>query len=330
MIGIDITAMIFTILSFLATVGLTITLFLIDSKNQKRRDKEELEQKARDFINRNIDELEYLPLAQFAYIINSKIKHSRKIYNEYNRIYNSKLRQEILKQAEVIDLNLAKLKKDEIKYNLIELFEKDAQELGLMTQSFLYDGAKYFHRGFYDWGMMKICGNLKKDEKNREDKNNYFEKKYYKFDKNNYFRRDGEDDIWFRLLDFIELKKCENKIEYYERAKIATIELFQANNKNIYSYLVPNTFNEFKEIHKIPPLDWYWSLITTCPESECTYIVMEMVLQATYINKRELYNDIPYLYEVKGGFKIERNEDLYYSALLNLYCTYADKILKKL
>lgn len=316
--------LIISILSLGATIAVSFVIYFLEGRRQRLANeyqkKKELEDKAKDFIQYNISEKEFLPLAQFSSFLNPLHQHSRKIFNEFSRC-DIELQKEILKRLNYTDLELEKHNKDTFVNKLLNLFEKDCYKLNLFSNSFLYDNGKYFHRGLYDWGNMRINGNIKEDEINKEKPENYFDKDFYNFYEDNYSRI-GEHDIWLRLLDFVNLKNTGNKEEYYKRAEHASSILDKATNK--YSYIVPNSFEEFIQMHKIKPMDYYWSLVTECSESECCYIVMEMIRNATLLINREC--NMEWKHPFEADYQIERNEDLYYSVIQTLYAVYADKI----
>lgn len=91
----------------------------------------------------NESERDYLPLCVFASNLHRHEKHTRKIYTNFCRC-RSELQNKILEVAEFkcrtidgidwLDKAIDKLKDDIQKYNL--------------GRDYLYDGAKYFHRGF--------------------------------------------------------------------------------------------------------------------------------------------------------------------------------------
>lgn len=320
----EILSLIISILSLIATVAVSFVIYFLENRREKvaqeREKKKELQTKAKEFIQANNDEKEFLPLAQFASFLNPLTKHERKIYNEFNKC-DSDLQKEILKMLNFSDLKLNEYQKDNFVDKLLELFEKKSEELQLYANSFLYDGAKYFHRGFYDWGKMRINGNYEQDKINNESSCNYFRKSYYRESCSNYSRL-GENDIWLRLLDYINLNQSLDKEEYFIRAKNAS--QFLDNQTTIYSYKVPKEFNEFIEMHKIKPLDYYWNLVTECEESECTYIVMEMVRNACLLINRISKNKWTVPFE--GDYIIERNEDLYYLTIHTLYATFKEQL----
>ncbi len=317
----NIVSLVVSILSLGATVAVSFVIYHLEGKRQKAEKSKKLERKAREFIQDNISEKKFLSLAQFAGFLNPLYQHNRKIYNAFNRC-DIELQKVILNTLNYTDLSLEQYNKEEFVNKLLKLFQEDCKKLNLFTETFLYDGAKYFHRGLYDWGEMRINGNLTQDLENKESQKNYFNKDYYNF-YNKGYSRIGEHDIWLRLLDFVNLNNSDDKEQYYKRAKSASSIFYK--HKILYSYVVPDSFEEFRDMHKISPLDYYWSLITECAESECCYIVMEMIRNAALIINREMNGE--WLHPFECDYEIERNEDLYYCVIQTLFAIYADKLI---
>ena len=320
---INLVSMIIGILSLFATIAISIVIYILQKNEKLREHKIELKQRARDFLIENFDEKEYLPLAQFATRINPLYKHSRKIYNRFNRC-DSELQKEILKQANFTDLKIETLDNDFVN-TFLDNFEKDAQNLNLLTTTFLYDGAKYFHRGISKYGAINICGNFNADKENKESDYNYLPLDLYNIDTNQNYNLDINSDIWNRLIDYNMLKE-NNDIDKNWLIHIKQLQDLLTDKYTKYSYILPNNILDFKNIHKIPPLDYYWNLVKSAKEDECVYIVLEMVRQGAFMinrTKNKIWN-IPF----EGEYEIEKLEDLYYATIQTLFCTYANKFQK--
>lgn len=82
---INLVSMIVGILSLFATIAISIVIYLLQRKNEKNQHQNELKEKAIEVLQDNIDEKEYLPLAQFAAKLNPLYMHIRKIYNKFSR-----------------------------------------------------------------------------------------------------------------------------------------------------------------------------------------------------------------------------------------------------
>lgn len=321
---INLVSMIIGILSLFATIAISIVIYILQKNERTREHTKDLERQARDFLIENIDEKEYLPLAQFAARINPLHKHNRVIFNRFNRC-DDELKKEILKQAHFSDLKLNVYEND-FCYQLIKLFEKDAKNMNLFTQSFLYDNSKYFFRGLNSHGNTKLMGDLQIDKVNNVPQTDYLPNYLYSWHGDKYHAI-AENEIWLRLLDYSLFQSgdmTEDKFNNIKRFGSFGYHDQIENTKFVYS--LPKTYSEFKEMHKIPPLDYYWFLVTSSSEDECVYIVMEMVRQGSLLINRE--NNKEWLTPFECEYEIERNEDLFYATLQTLFCTYSKKLNK--
>lgn len=146
----DIIQIIIGILSLIATVGVSFAIYWLQLRHEKEierlaKENEEklLREEADKFLIDNESERDYLPLCVFASNLHRHEKHTRKIYTNFCRC-RTELQNKILEVAEFkcrtiegtewLDKAIDKLKDDIKKYNL--------------GRDYLYDGAKYFHRGF--------------------------------------------------------------------------------------------------------------------------------------------------------------------------------------
>lgn len=321
---INLISMIVGILSLFATIAISFVIYYLENKAKKREKQQELKQQARDFLSENIDEKEYLPLAQFAAKLNNFYKHNRKIYNKFSRC-DTELQKEILRQASFTNLQLERYR-DDFCDELLDMYEKDAKTMKLFTNTFLYDGAKYFYRGLDTHGDVKLYGDLEQDKANNEPAQNYLPKFLYYWNGNKYHAI-AEKEIWLRLLDYSLFQNgdmTEDKFNNIRRFGSFGYHNQIESSKFVYS--LPKTYAEFKEMHKIPPLDYYWFLVTSASENECVYIVMEMVRQGGLLINRE--NNKKWLNPFEGEYKIERNEDLFYATLQTLFCIYSKRLNK--
>ena len=146
----DIIQIIIGILSLIATVGVSFAIYWLQSRHEKEverlaKENEEklLREEADKFLIDNESERDYLPLCVFASNLHRHEKHTRKIYTNFCRC-RTELQNKILEVAEFkcrtiegtdwLNKAIEKLKADIEKYNL--------------GRDYLYEGAKYFHRGF--------------------------------------------------------------------------------------------------------------------------------------------------------------------------------------
>ena len=146
----DVIQIIIGILSLIATVGVSFAIYWLQSRHEKEmedlakeKEKKLLKEEADKFLIDNESERDYLPLCVFASNLHRHEKHTRKIYTNFCRC-RTELQNKILEVAEFkcrtidgvdwLDKAIDNLKDDIQKYHL--------------DRDYLYDGAKYFHRGF--------------------------------------------------------------------------------------------------------------------------------------------------------------------------------------
>lgn len=146
----DIIQIIIGILSLIATVGVSFAIYWLQSRHEKEmerlaKENEEklLREEADKFLIDNESERDYLPLCIFASSLHRHERHTRAIYTNFCRC-RIELQNKILEVAEFkcrtidsvdwLDKAIDKLKADIKKYHL--------------GRDYLYDDAKYFHRGF--------------------------------------------------------------------------------------------------------------------------------------------------------------------------------------
>lgn len=146
----DIIQIIIGILSLIATVGVSFAIYWLQSRHEKEMEdlaKENSEKLLREeadkFLIDNESERDYLPLCIFASNLHRHEKHTRKIYTNFCRC-RSELQNKILEVAEFKCRTI-----DGVDWldKAIDKFKDDIQKFHL-GRDYLYDGAKYFHRGF--------------------------------------------------------------------------------------------------------------------------------------------------------------------------------------
>lgn len=146
----DIIQIIIGILSLMATVGVSFAIYWLQSRHEKEverlaKENEEklLREEADKFLIDNESERDYLPLCVFASNLHRHEKHTRKIYTNFCRC-RSELQNKILEVAEFKCRTI-----DGVDWldKAIDKFKDDIQKFHL-GRDYLYDGAKYFHRGF--------------------------------------------------------------------------------------------------------------------------------------------------------------------------------------
>lgn len=311
----EVPMLIIAILSLIATVAVAFVIFFLQARlerNSREKAKQmedairkrDLANQARIFLLDNANEIEYLTLAQIATAKKSARKiysdgsgrytHKRKLYGIFHRC-ELDLQKEIIRQAKFIDYEFYKYDIEKLISSMIDMFEKDARSLGIMRTDFLYDGAKYFHRGLERWGNKTIAN-------------------------------EGQfgNAIWNQLLDFIDYQKAEDKEEIFKKLIKSSANRIAKLLPENQIYSRPDIFAEFKKIHKTAPLDYYWHTIAQPADEElCTFIVMEMVRQGSILISREKNENwsISPDYPTLGTY-----EDLYYATVLTLYGLYYDQV----
>ncbi len=146
-------AMIQTVLSFLSLITTGVVSFMIYwlqrqhekevEKIQEDLRKKELENQANVFLIDNEDERDYLPWCVLASNLHRHDKHTRKIYKNFCRC-SDELQNEILKMA---NFSFRTIPNAEWVNTAFDNLRADIEKHKL-GRDVLYDGAKYFHRGF--------------------------------------------------------------------------------------------------------------------------------------------------------------------------------------
>lgn len=153
----EIIGLVIDFLAFVATIILSIAIYLLERRHEKEREKaEESAQKsaiveaAKVFLIDNDEEIDYLPLAEIAAKLKLRRKHTRNLITRYLRC-NEQLQTEILHQANIPDIQASM---DNVNYAL-ECLQADFEKYAL-GRNILYDGAKYLHRAFERWANSTI------------------------------------------------------------------------------------------------------------------------------------------------------------------------------
>lgn len=146
-------------LSLFATVYISVLIYKLQVKNDRRNRKETLEEKARNFLIEHEQERVYLPWCIIASELYRVRPHSRKIYSAFCQLPES-LQEEILRQADLNDLT-AFGKHDVQRW--IESLKADIENYSL-GKDILYDNAKYFYRAI-DRYYSSICSSDLNDGK---------------------------------------------------------------------------------------------------------------------------------------------------------------------
>ena len=207
----EIINLVISILSLLATIAISFVIYFLEKRNSKMRIEHEVREQAKRFIIENADERGYLPLAVVASGCFPQNHHLRKIYNEFT-LLDDAVKAEVLKQAE---LDIPLIKGFDWVDDKINALEESSKKLGL-GDTFLYDGAKYFHRLYddkkreYDDNLFGYWGNNYKDVFGIDRIGLYGKKGcvpftryiddylYFKFEK-----KDGFSDKWIKPFDYL-------------------------------------------------------------------------------------------------------------------------------
>jgi hypothetical protein len=272
--------------AWLATIAIPIVLFLLNRHNEKQVKNRQNQETARKFILDNIEEMGFLPLCIIASHTNSKKRHSQKIYNRFNRL-SSEIQKEVLKQ-ENISFTLPD-NNDRID-KCIDLMCIDMRKYKLSNSKdmYLYEGAKYFHRGIEDHGVEKLGNDI----------TTYF------------------DDMPIKQGNI--RKVLNNDIPH-----------------SISVYIDEWMRKELKEDHLLkknapPPIDWLHRKKLHDNQLFTLYMMQVVRDFSIIMYNRHYKNDSDEVDNIRNDvlryYEIETDnyyyEDLYYMALLRLYCTY--------
>lgn len=154
---VDIIQITIGILSLVATIAVSFSIYWLQLRHEKELQKiikqqeyKELEEKAKLFLIDNEAERDYLPWCVIAASVCRLDKHTREIYNSFCRC-SEELRNEILKQA---GFEMESIRRQIWVNDCIEALKKDIQKYYL-GRDYLYDGAKYFHRSYERYRNLK-------------------------------------------------------------------------------------------------------------------------------------------------------------------------------
>lgn len=141
-------------LSLVATIAVSFSIYWLQKRHEReieqietRRKERELEEKAHAFLSEHSEERNYLPFCAFVSNLKRHDKHTREIYTNFCRCHYD-LQNEILRQA---GLNMMVPDGEEWLSKRMDLLISDIDKYQL-GRNYLYDGAKYFHRGYTCYG----------------------------------------------------------------------------------------------------------------------------------------------------------------------------------
>lgn len=255
-------------------------------KNSAKVQDEEVYLVAQTFCIEHEKELELLPLCQIAYFKAPLHKNIRNLYTDYNKC-SDRVKKKILELKGFKELDFT----DENWIDrCIHLYEKKIEEMELTTKKFLYDDAKYLHRAFAPYSDFVI-------------------------------------DFEPYIFDRIDKSETIDKL-------IGGKELKSSLGDYIADYL---WYKKNKPEQKmIPPMDKLQDLCNwgECPEDKVTFWVCKFIIASCYHIEPSVFRDnkVGQAYEEEdlinislgdSEYLIERQEDIYYYALLQLYkCFY--------
>lgn len=289
MTGYEITTLIISILSLITSGLISFAVFYMGKKVEDKRYRADIEYQARKFIiDHGDNDILYLPYCVIASGVNRHHKHLRQIYNDFDALPND-VQKEVLKQAgyDYQLIGSSNWIDEEIKE--IESFA-EKYDFG---DTFLYDGAKYFHRAFTEHSSA-LTSEYNELEHLFDDKlgwNNLETKKIVQTDK-----------LSFSLY-----------LESYYRAFVLEDKSFTKNEAT-------KPLDYLKEIKDFP----------NCEEEElCFWIMVSVREMASYVERTRhggYMNEIEITGAIhRGDAEPETFEDMYYETLMALYELKLDK-----
>lgn len=146
----DLIQIIIGVLSLLVTVFVSWLIYRLQSHHereiellQNQQREKELENLANQFLIDNTDEIAYLPLCVLASSLHRHDKHCRKVYTNFCRC-SDEVQEKILKAA---NFSFHTIPNEEWINQAFDELCADIEQHKL-GKNILYDGEKYFHRGF--------------------------------------------------------------------------------------------------------------------------------------------------------------------------------------
>lgn len=288
MTTVDIIQIIIGILSLIATVGVSVAIYWLQSRHEKEMErvaKENAEKQLKEEVDRflidNESEREYLPLCVFASNLHRHEKHTRNIYTNFCRC-RSELQNKIL---EVAEFKCRTMDGTEWLGKAIDNLKEDIKKYKL-GRDYLYDGAKYFHRGF-----------------------TLYREKEWVYSYRQVFEPIVENRLSSALTG-TNLISISNYVDEY-----------------FYYFIEKHNLDKMRG-EPLPPIDYVWESqnLASIEESEVCGWIMEIVKAITIIihNKTIKYEGDLYFEDLTDG-QAETFEDKYYETVRALYYTYSIK-----
>lgn len=288
MTTVDIIQIIIGILSLIATVGVSVAIYWLQSRHEKEMERvakenaeKQLKEEADRFLIDNESEREYLPLCVFASNLHRHEKHTRNIYTNFCRCRNE-LQNKIL---EVAEFKCRTMDGTEWLGKAIDKLKEDIKKYKL-GRDYLYDGAKYFHRGF-----------------------TLYREKEWVYSYRQVFEPIVENRLSSALTG-TNLISISNYVDEY-----------------FYYFIEKHNLDKMRG-EPLPPIDYVWESqnLASIEESEVCGWIMEIVKAITIIihNKTIKYEGDLYFEDLTDG-QAETFEDKYYETVRALYYTYLIK-----
>lgn len=284
----EIVSLVFSVLSFLASITVSIVIFCVGRKADDKRYKTDIEYQARKFIIDHGDsDILYLPYCVIASGVHRHHKHLRKIYNDFDALPND-VQKEALKQAGY-DYQLIE-GSNWIEEGIKEI--EDFAEKYDFGDTFLYDGAKYFYRAFTKHSAALTSS--------------YHELEYLFDDKLGWYSSQTKKIMQTDKLTF------SSYIESYYRA-------FVLNDKTLTKKDAIKPLDYLKAIKDFPNCDeeelCFWIMESVC---ELAALVLR-TRYGGYLNEVYIKGEIN-----MGDALPETFEDKYYNVLMYLYALHLD------
>lgn len=288
MTTVDIIQIIIGILSLIATVGVSVAIYWLQSRHEKEMErvaKENAEKQLKEEVDRflidNESEREYLPLCVFASNLHRHEKHTRNIYTNFCRC-RSELQNKIL---EVAEFKCRTIDGTEWLGKAIDKLKEDIKKYKL-GRDYLYDGAKYFHRGF-----------------------TLYREKEWVYSYRQVFEPIVENRLSSALTG-TNLISISNYVDEY-----------------FYYFIEKHNLDKMRG-EPLPPIDYVWESqnLASIEESKVCGWIMEIVKSITIIiHNKTIEREGDLYFEDLTDEQAETFEDKYYETVRALYYTYSIK-----
>ena len=287
----DIIQLVFSAISLVITISISIFLFKLEQRQSKRflqerteQKLEELDHNAENFIIQNSQEIEYLPLCVFANKLNNTHGHKRNIYNNFN-MCSEELQAKILEKQ---NIKITKLPDQDWLSACTDRLIADIEKHQLGKNLF-FDDAKYVQQCFFHFSK-ENTPNL--------------DRSIFRY-----------QDYYINNETMTPLSICQSHLHLYI-SKFLTF----SHDKNIN--------NNPSNIEFRPPCDYVYKLSAKKDNKIYCYwnALLMRYLSSALRKHNETTRFVNITYSPVIDTKIEYFEDLYYSALYELYLTYGNNL----